>query len=202
MYSFIHGNPAGAFNYSQMSRLNRLSRAANSILLPRDSGALIDITSGTFSQTFAPASVLGAGWWCYVRNSGTGLVTLAPTETINGATSCVLGAGTLIVQCNGATFTTVFVPPGVVVSSRSSDTPLAQSDFGALIDITTSFTQTFVAAATLRNGWWCYIRNSTQATLSSATLDPNASELIDGQTSGLLYAGTTLLVVCTGTALS
>lgn len=88
--------------------------------------------------------------------------------------------------------------PGVVsYSARTSNTQLVAADRGKLIDITSgTFTQTVDAAATLGAGWWCYYRN---AGTGDITLDPNASETIDGQTSGVAYPGCTYLVVCTGT---
>lgn len=91
--------------------------------------------------------------------------------------------------------------PGLVLrSARTSNTILAVADQAALIDITSgSFSQTFTAAATLGNGWWCYIRNSGTGQI---TLDPNASETIDGLTTFIMYPGETRLVQCDGTALN
>ena len=45
---------------------------------------------------------------------------------------------------------------GLPRSARTSNTALVKGDLGTLIDITSgTFTQTFVAAATLGNGWRC-----------------------------------------------
>lgn len=86
----------------------------------------------------------------------------------------------------------------VVVSNRTSNTILGAADISTLINITSgTFSQTFTAAATLGSGWFCYIRNSGTGDI---TLDPNASELIDGLTSYIMYPGETRLVTCTGTA--
>lgn len=88
--------------------------------------------------------------------------------------------------------------PMLAYSSRTSNAQLAATDKGRFIDITSgTFTQTFTAAATLGAGWWCYIRNVGTGVI---TLDPNASETIDGVTSGVIVAGDTYLVICTGTA--
>lgn len=81
------------------------------------------------------------------------------------------------------------------VLSRSSNTILGQSDIGKMINATAAFTQTFTAAATLGDKWWC----AYNAGGFSVVLDPNGAELIDGAAtktvtgSGLIY--------CNGSAL-
>ena len=83
-------------------------------------------------------------------------------------------------------------------SARTSNTILGTADRSTLIAITSgTFTQTFTAAATLGSGWFCYIQNQGTGYI---TLDPNASELIDGVTSYVMYPGECRLVQCTGTA--
>lgn len=96
----------------------------------------------------------------------------------------------------------VIAPPTItnlVRSVRGSNIALGVADKGTLIDITSgTFTQTAVAAATLGNGWWCYIRNAGTGDIA---LDPNASELIDGLTSFVMYPGEMRLVMCDGNTL-
>lgn len=92
--------------------LTRSARTSNTILGTADKGTLIDITSGTFSQTFDAAATLGDGWWCYLRNSGTGVITLDPNgaETIDGvATEPLDPLQTVIVQCDGTALRTIVV---------------------------------------------------------------------------------------------
>ena len=78
--------------------ITRSPRTANTALIEQDRGSLIDITSGTFSQTFTAAATLGSGWYCYIRNSGLGVITLDPNaaELINGLSTVLLNPGVVV----------------------------------------------------------------------------------------------------------
>lgn len=92
--------------------VQRSARTSNTELSAADGGKWIDITSGTFTQTFAAATTLGDGWWCYIRNSGTGDITLTPSgaETIDGLASYVMYPGEVrLVQSDGVSLRTVVV---------------------------------------------------------------------------------------------
>ena len=77
------------------SGLFRVARTSNIELTVDDSGKLFDIESGTFAQTFSSSATLGDGWFCKIRNAGTGTITLTPSgsEAIGGAATCELLAG-------------------------------------------------------------------------------------------------------------
>jgi len=159
------------------------------------SGANSDITSLTGLTTPLTVAQGGVGAATLTANNvllgnGTGAVqVVAPSTSGN------------VLSSNGTTWvssTLASSVPTVVLSARTSNTILGTADASKLIDITSgTFTQTFTAAATLGSGWFCYIRNSGTGDI---TLDPNASELIDGLTSYVMYTGETRLVQCTGTA--
>ena len=86
------------------------ARTSDTVLGVSDKGKLIDITSGTFTQTFTAATTLGANWYCHIRNSGTGDITLDPngSEQIDGLSSYVMYPGeTRLVTCNGTGFFTI-----------------------------------------------------------------------------------------------
>lgn len=92
------------------SSIIRVARTSNTMLAASDSTKLIDITSGTFSQTFDAVATLGDGWYCYLKNSGTGDITLDPnaSETIDGLTSFVMYPGEVrLVQCDGTALRSV-----------------------------------------------------------------------------------------------
>lgn len=74
-----------------------------------DLGKIINCTSGTFTVSLTAAATLGAGFNCWVWNTGTGAITIDPasTETIDGVSTLILrqGEGTQIV-CDGTNWAT------------------------------------------------------------------------------------------------
>jgi hypothetical protein len=71
-----------------------------------DKHKLLDC-SGTFTLATTAAATLGAGWWCYVRNSGTGSITIDPNaaETVDGVASGIVYPGfTFLLYCDGTNF--------------------------------------------------------------------------------------------------
>lgn len=107
---------------------------------------LIDVTSGTFSLSFTAAATLGSGWYCYIKNSGTGAVTLDPnsSETIDGATTLSLYSGECrIVQCDGSALRTTRI------SGSSGGFTLAPLAGGTLTDRNTIYSFGAAVAYTL-----------------------------------------------------
>ncbi|MEI6317408.1 MAG: phage tail protein [Pseudomonadota bacterium] len=84
------------------------------------------------------------------------------------------------------------------VITRSTNTALGVSDFGRMITATSSFTQTFNAAATLGDGWYAFYRVEVGVTV---VFDPNSSELIDGGSTRTVIGPSSGLVFSDGTGL-
>lgn len=117
--------------------LPRSARTSNTVLGVNDNGTLIDITSGTFSQTFSAVATLGVNWGCIIRNSGTGDVTLDPSgsEQIDGLTSFIMYPGEArLVQCDGAALRSIVLQPfyRAFTTTGTFTKPPGYSYFGGL----------------------------------------------------------------------
>lgn len=145
----------------------------------------------------ANAAVANAVKWVSGTTYTDGYVVWSPTSYLTYRRKGA-GGGTTDPVSDSTNWQDITTRAKIVYAARTSNTILAASDHGNYIDCTTaSFTQTFTAAATLGAGWWCILGNSSLTTL---TLDPNASELIDGLATYPMYSGEVRLIQCTGTA--
>jgi hypothetical protein len=84
------------------------------------------------------------------------------------------------------------------VIARAANTIIGVGDYGRTFNCTGSFTQTFPAAATLTDGFWCEFINSGAGVI---TLDPNGAETIDGVATIRLLPGEACIVNCSGSVL-
>lgn len=91
--------------------ITRSTKTGAYTLVGADKGTLIDC-SGTWTLGFTAAAMMGDGWWCYVRNTGNGNITIDPdgAELVDGVSTLVLKPGfTYLLQCDGVGFSTVTV---------------------------------------------------------------------------------------------
>ena len=97
-------------------KMLRDARTSNTALAVSDFFKWVDL-NGTFAQTFNASASLVSGWFCYIYNSGTGLITLTPSgaELIDGAATRILYPGERrLMQCDGLTIRTVEAVSNVV----------------------------------------------------------------------------------------
>lgn len=120
-------------------------------------------------------------------NSGTGAMTVNVTA--------IGGSGTVASWAVSVSAVVLATAPSLSQRTITSTDTLIASDQGKLIDCSGTFTLSVTAAATLGNGWWCYVRNTGTGTVA---LDPNASETVDGVLSGPVRD--TILLMCNGTS--
>lgn len=86
----------------------------------------------------------------------------------------------------------------ITISAKTGAYTVVAGDLGAVIDCTSgTFTVSLTAAATLGAGFHCWIKNYGSGAI---TIDPNASEDIDGYSSIILRPGESVQIFCTGTA--
>jgi len=87
-----------------LSPLTIDSKSALYTVVTGDLGKIINCTANTFTVSLTAASTMGAGWYAWVWNSGSGVITIDPNgaETINGNSSIVLRAGEGVqIVCDG-----------------------------------------------------------------------------------------------------
>lgn len=87
----------------------RVARTSNVQITAASKGNFIDITSGTFTQAFAAAAALGNGWHCYIRNSGSGNITIPSSD---GRTNWIMYPGEMrLFLCDGSMLRSIVITP-------------------------------------------------------------------------------------------
>lgn len=137
------------------------------------------------ASTAAPANWMHGQVTAY--DSGTGALTVT--------VGTISGSGTVAAWSVSVTAVVLAAAPSLTQRTITSADTLIASDQGKLINCSGTFTLAVTAAASLGNGWWCYVRNTGTGTI---TLDPNGTETVDGVATGPV-AGT-LLLACNGTS--
>jgi len=195
--------------------IENATSGSQSITIKQGSGATVTVATGAIAMVVSDGAGAGAAvtnatptasGTLPVANGGTGATTLTANNVILGNGTSAVGfvapstAGNLLTS-NGSTWTSAAAPAGSAILrvARTSNTAIAVGNKSNLIDITSgTFTQTFNSCASLGSGFFCYIRNSGTGDI---TLDPDASETIDGLASYVMYPNEVRLVQCDGSAL-
>jgi len=111
LFSTVSPGGDEQINISAPNSLYIESRTTNTVLGIADRNKIV-VTSGTFTQTFSPAATLGAGWFCYIKNSDAGNITIDPyvSELIDGLDSYIMYPGECrLFQCNGTTIQSIVI---------------------------------------------------------------------------------------------
>lgn len=100
----VEGPPARAY---------RAIKAANYTVSAGDHGKLIECTA-TLTLSLSAAATMADGWFCYISNTGTGMVTIDPSgaELVDGAATISLPAGySTMLQCDGSSWLSMWALP-------------------------------------------------------------------------------------------
>lgn len=198
-------------------RVSSEYRAINSDypIVPEDRGQILDVVTGTVTVTTPDATTAGDGFYCFIRNSSAGNLTLEgrDTQTVNGALSVPFAPGdSVILMSTGTNWVTVGYGRSVsgqfsevIVNAAAGDVTLSSSDVaGRMIRVagtaTTNITVTLPAIdniyfVVVEAGMGAY--NVTFTTGSGATTILTAS-----QRTVLTSDGTNVLAAVTTTVTS
>lgn len=132
---------ADSTNWQELTfrpKITRDARTSNTILGGLDIGKLIDVTTASFTQTFAAVATLGAGWWCIIHNSSATALTLDPngSELIDGLATYKMYAGEArLIQCDGSALRSVVLKPFYqrFAASETFTTPPGYRAIGGLL---------------------------------------------------------------------
>lgn len=103
-WAITTSGPQGAAG--SITNLNTSAKSSAYTAVSGDKGTVIRMT-GTWTLALTSAATLAAGWWCWLVNDGTGVITIDPssTQTINGALTQKLYPGeNALLTCNGTLF--------------------------------------------------------------------------------------------------
>jgi len=121
----VSGNPSIAFTGSVTPTLGRRNIAdvtSGDTIVASDQAKLVNIATGTGTLAFTAVATLAAGFWCVIKNAGTGDVTLDPSgaELIDGLANWKLyPGGSVLVECDGSALYSVLISPMQVTFNAS-----------------------------------------------------------------------------------
>lgn len=164
-------------------------------------GRTIVYTGATVrTLSFAAVATLTDGWFAFVRNDMTAILTLDPngSEAIDGATTLRLFPGdSTIVACDGTALRSYGLSrTRTWRRTMTGAGSITTADHETLVEATTgTWTLSIGAIAGFPAGFRFAFRNGGSGTI---TIDPNSSETIDGAATIAIAAGESCLVVSDG----
>jgi hypothetical protein len=158
-------------------------------------------TSGTLTNcTFPTLNQNTTGTATTATNLASGSAGTIPYQSASGTTAMLaVGTSGQVLTSAGAAAPTWSTPAAATktISNKTAAYTIVSGDLGSIINCTSgTFTVSLTAAASLGSGFTCTIWNTGTGAI---TIDPNASETIDGVTTLILQQGEGLAIVCNGT---
>ena len=193
-------NGAGVLSFASPSQnIEYSARTSNTILAAGDKAKIIDVTSGSFTQTITAAATLGNGWYVYYKNSGTGTVTLDPnsSETIDGAATKIVYPGEeLLLQCDGSNFHTFTSDKryGTFLLSTQAASNSATIEFTGLSSTYDEYELHLINAVPASDGANLLLRTSTNG---GSSYDAGASDYTSATTGGASAASSAITIAGT-----
>ena len=203
--SYANWGEVADFNFSALEDAlgevtSKTLSSSNVTLSADEERSLLIKLSGTLSANVEVRTNDRKGFW-FVTNDTTGDFTVT-FKTTSGTGIVVPQGGRAILVSDGTNVLRMMnVGAGgsasrPVYASKSGSYTALQSDDGAIHEYSATATVSFKPAALLGAGWTYVVR----ANGGIVTLDPNASELVNGATTLAIADGTSAIIVCTGTA--
>lgn len=182
------------------------SKSANYTILGTDGGSLLYVpnsSAGGFTFTLTAAATLTSAFVpVYIRNYGTGPVTLAPTGTdqINGVNASIsIAAGTAIsISCSGTAFTTTAqtaLGPFTTVNASTTVT-VTHAEHGLAANQTITFSNAVAVGGLTLNGTYTI---ATVPTRNTYTITAGSAATSTATGGGADYIATWLSGLADGT---
>lgn len=175
------------------------AKSTNYTAVLNDNNAYLRFTAAA-TLTLDPVATLGADWHVFVQADG-GDVIVDPnlSETINGTTTITIrnGESALIISNGSAFFARINPINTVTYAEKSGNYTAVAADNRGTLRFTAAATLALTAAATLGSAWRTTVINSSSGLI---TIDPNASETVNGAATAIIGSGQTATIVCSGTA--
>jgi hypothetical protein len=212
--------PMGGFRHTVVGNATALTCYTSATDVQNGSIVTLSAVSGTDTITAtAPLSMAayaaGQRFNFVAAATNTGAVTininLIGAKSITKAGTAMLNAGDILsgqvveIIYDGTRFQMIGARQGasvgaLVVNARSSNTIFGTADLGSMNQFTSTFTQTFDAAATLGSGWYVDVQNIGTGVI---TFDANGSETFNtpsgARTTICLYPGEGYRIVSNAT---